>query len=60
MAGLIDGSFEFAAQASAVAAQSGAGANAKYEGGVAVFTLGETGLMAEASIGGQKFDYLPK
>ncbi|MBI1338215.1 MAG: hypothetical protein GC164_14825 [Phycisphaera sp.] len=54
------GTVEFAAQASAVAAASGAGANAKYDRGVAVFTLGEKGLMYEASVGGQKFDYLAK
>lgn len=54
------GNFSFAAQATAVALKSGAGANAKYEDGVAVFTLGESGLMYEASIGGQKFSYQPK
>ncbi len=54
------GNFAFDAQASAVAVKSGVGANAKYAGGVAVFTMGEAGLMYEASIGGQKFSYLPK
>ena len=53
------GSFAFAAQASAVALKSGVSANAKYSDGVAVFTLGETGLMYEASIGGQKFSFEP-
>ena len=53
------GNFAFAAQASAVALKSGASANAKYADGVAVFTLGEAGLMYEASIGGQKFSYEP-
>ncbi len=53
-------SFSFAAQASAVALKSGASANAKYADGVAVFTMGESGLMYEASIGGQKFSYEPK
>jgi len=53
------GTFEFAAQASAVAAAAGAGANAKYDEGVAVFTMGEKGAMLEASIGGQRFDYVP-
>jgi lipid-binding SYLF domain-containing protein len=51
--------FAFAAQATAVAASSGSGANAKFNDGVMVFTLGEKGLMAEASIGGQKFDFQP-
>ncbi|HSU65644.1 MAG TPA: YSC84-related protein [Tepidisphaeraceae bacterium] len=54
------GQFAFDAQATAVALKSGAGENAKFEHGVAVFTLGEKGLMAEASVGGQKFDYRPK
>ncbi|MCL5280186.1 MAG: hypothetical protein M1376_09800 [Planctomycetes bacterium] len=53
------GSFAFAAQASAVALKSGASANAKYSDGVAVFTLGQAGLMYEASIGGQKFAFEP-
>ena len=54
------GNFAFSAQASAVAATAGASKAAKFEGGVAVFTLGEAGLMYEASVGGQKFDYRPK
>jgi lipid-binding SYLF domain-containing protein len=54
------GNFAFAAQASAVALKSGVSANAKYENGVAVFTMSEAGLMYEASIGGQKFSYLAK
>ncbi len=53
------GSFEFGAQATAVALHSGAGANAKFRDGVAVFTMNEAGLMYEASIGGQKFSYQP-
>jgi lipid-binding SYLF domain-containing protein len=53
------GNFAFAAQASAVALKSGASANAKYSDGVAVFTMAEAGLMYEASIGGQKFNYEP-
>ena len=31
-----------------------------YHGGLAVFTIAKGGLMAEASIGGQKFGYTPK
>lgn len=49
--------FEFAAQASAVAVTKGASANVKYREGVMVFTQEKKGLMYEASIGGQKFDY---
>ncbi len=55
-----EGKFRFDAQASAVALKSGAGANAKYTNGVAVFTMDEAGLMYEASIGGQKFSYQAK
>lgn len=54
------GSFEFSAQASAVAAKADASASADYDEGVAVFTLAGRGLMYEASIGGQDFDYVPK
>ena len=53
------GEFALAAQVSAVAVKAGASANAKYEKGVAVFTLTKGGLMAEASIGGQKFSFEP-
>ena len=48
---------EFTARASAVAAKSGAAANVKYADGVMVFTQEKGGLMYEATIGGQKFDY---
>jgi lipid-binding SYLF domain-containing protein len=51
--------FEFDAQASAVALESGSGANAKYDDGVAVFTMDEKGLMFEASVGGQRFTFVP-
>jgi len=54
------GSIAFAAQASAVAATSGASADANYENGVIVFTLASGGLMFEASIGGQKFTFVPQ
>ncbi|MGJ8738362.1 lipid-binding SYLF domain-containing protein [Zobellia laminariae] len=49
--------FEFSAQISAVALKSGVAANAKYKDGVAVFTLPKSGLMAKATVGGQKFKY---
>jgi lipid-binding SYLF domain-containing protein len=48
---------EFSAQASAVAATAGASANIKYSDGVMIFTQQKGGLMYEASIGGQKFDF---
>jgi len=49
--------FQFAAETSAVALKSGIAFNAKYKDGVAVFALPKAGLMADASVGGQKFKY---
>ncbi len=54
-----EGNLEFSAQLSAVAAAEGVARNAKFEHGVAVFTLAKAGLMYEASVGGQKFSYKP-
>ena len=51
------GNFEMGAQVSAVAITLGASADANYDGGVAVFTIAEGGLMYEATVGGQKFKY---
>jgi lipid-binding SYLF domain-containing protein len=51
------GNFEMGAQVSAVAITVGASADARYDSGVAVFTLADGGLMLEASVGGQKFTY---
>lgn len=55
-----NGNFEFGAQVSAVAATLGASADAAYDKGVAVFTIAKGGLMYEASVGGQKFNYYPR
>src|SRR6185369_8091334 len=49
--------FELSAEVSAVAAKEGASKAAHYKNGVAVFTLPKKGLMAQASIGGQKFKF---
>lgn len=70
------GNFGFDAQASAVAIAVGAGAKAgtsgasanvadkqskaTYVNGTAVFSMQKGGLMYEASLGGQKFNYEPK
>ena len=54
------GNYEFSAQASAIAVNLGRAAKADYDRGVAVFILLKGGLMAEASIGGQKFSFEPK
>ena len=51
------GDVEFSAEATAVAASKGAAAKADYAEGIAIFILGQQGLMAEAAIGGQKFNY---
>jgi len=51
------GEWAAAAQATAVAAASGAGANARYNDGVMIFVYNQKGLMGEASVGGQKFNY---
>jgi len=55
----ITNKFQFAAQASAVALKSGASSDAKYAEGVLVFTMAKGGLMYEASVGGQKFKFVP-
>lgn len=51
--------FEFDANASAVILKSGKAFNAQYEDGVAVFAKPKAGLMVDASVGGQKFEYMP-
>ncbi|MBV7315652.1 YSC84-related protein [Shewanella sp. NIFS-20-20] len=68
------GSFEFGAQASAVAlnvgvnaqagttgtsAQAGSAASAQYINGMTVFTLAKGGLMYEAALAGQAFSFTP-
>lgn len=69
------GSFEFGAQAEAIAITSSAGAQAGTEGssasandaqaeasyhkGIIVFSMGKGGLMFQAALGGQKYDYTP-
>jgi lipid-binding SYLF domain-containing protein len=50
---------EMSAQLSAVAAAEGVSQNAKYVDGVMVFTRAKSGLMAEASVGGQKLKFKP-
>jgi len=50
---------EFAAEASAVAIKSGAGASLNYNDGVAVFTKSKAGFMYEAALGGQKLKFKP-
>ncbi|MGJ8592786.1 MAG: YSC84-related protein [Aquaticitalea sp.] len=54
-----EGNFEFSAEASAVIAEEGKSKDANYNEGVMVFALPKAGLMADASVGGQKFGYTP-
>ncbi len=49
--------FEFSGQTSAAAIKAENYADAEYIDGVLVFTQKKTGLMYDASIGGQKFNY---
>jgi lipid-binding SYLF domain-containing protein len=53
------GKFEMGADVSAVAAAEGVSKSAKYKDGVMVFALPKKGLMAQASVGGQKFKFEP-
>jgi lipid-binding SYLF domain-containing protein len=50
--------FSFSAEVSAVAAKAGAAKKASYQNGVLVFVRSQGGLMAEASVGGQKFNFV--
>jgi lipid-binding SYLF domain-containing protein len=54
------GKMKFSGSLSAVAAKTGASKAVKYANNVAIFTLGEGGLMVEGAVGGQKFSYRPK
>lgn len=69
------GEFEFGAQAEAIAITASAGASAgtegasasanetqtetRYQKGMIVFTMGKGGLMYQAALGGQKYNYEP-
>lgn len=54
----MNGDFKFSGNISAIAAdKSTPSLNLSYEDGVAVYTMDKEGLMAEVSVGGQKFDY---
>lgn len=53
------GEFELAAEATAIALDEGVSANANYDDGVVVFVKPKKGLLADLSVGGQKFGYTP-
>jgi lipid-binding SYLF domain-containing protein len=52
--------YTFSAQVTGVALTAGAAAKADYKAGMAVFITADTGLMVDASLGGQKFKYVQK
>lgn len=51
--------YTFSAQVTAVALTAGAATKANYSHGKVVFIMADTGLMVDASLGGQKFMYTP-
>jgi len=51
--------FVFTAEASAVAAREGVITKTNHRNGMAVFIITDAGLMVDASVGGQKFDFVP-
>jgi lipid-binding SYLF domain-containing protein len=51
--------FTFGANATAVALQAGAAAGAEFKDGVAILMETKGGLMADASLAGQKFHFVP-
>jgi len=59
LANFKESNFEMSAKVNAAIAAEGASLNARYQEGVMVFTLSKTGLMAQATVGGQKFKYKP-
>jgi len=54
-----DGKTALSADLSGAIAADGAGTEAKYQHGVLVYTMQRSGLMFEASIGGQHFTFTP-
>jgi lipid-binding SYLF domain-containing protein len=53
------GVYEFGSEVSAIAAHKGVAKNAVFEDGVVAFVLPRKGLMASASVGGQKLQFTP-
>jgi lipid-binding SYLF domain-containing protein len=54
---LKDGQFQFGGEVTAVAADQGAAKNAAFKDGVVTFIIPKKGLMASASVAGQKLDF---
>lgn len=55
----VDGNLKIGAQISAVAVNQGAAASASFNHGIAIFTATKGGLMYEAAIAGQVFEFTP-
>jgi len=55
-----NGNLKLGAQVSAVAVNKGAAANASFNHGIAIFTAAKGGLMYEATVAGQAFEYSHK
>lgn len=53
------GEYTVSGDLSAVVVESGASENINYDDGVVVFAMPKAGLMADASVGGQRFEYVP-
>ena len=53
------GRFEVSAQIGAVAVTAGVSATMAYSDGIAIITMPKGGIMAEVSVGGQKFSFHP-
>lgn len=54
-----NGQFTVSADAKAVALHSGAAANAPFDKNIQIYTWSQSGLMADASVGGQSFRFTP-
>jgi lipid-binding SYLF domain-containing protein len=54
------GEYTFSAQVTGVVITAGVAAKKDYKAGMAVFIMADAGLMVDASLGGQKFNYEPK
>ena len=55
-----DEPYTFEAQITGVALSAGVAAKRDYNSGMAVFIMTDAGLMVDASLGGQKFNYEPR
>jgi lipid-binding SYLF domain-containing protein len=55
-----DGSFELSANASAVILDEGFSRDLEFQDGVAIVTVPKGGAMAGISVGGQRFNFIPK